>query len=189
MASRAIVFTLTNPDPEVAPLLLPVFGQPAMRPVGDIVDSVEQTLTGHFILQDRNRPGLGVDQTQVQWVPVTDDHQSILRADVAVHHHAVTSLEVPVQPVIKMFEGVVDLAALQQRAAFDAPRCSKGSSSVQGGLALDLRRLLQRRAIESELAGGSATASWRPSLRRRAVTERPRKHVRFRSPQVISGTR
>jgi len=32
-----------------------------------------------------------------------------------------------------MFEGVADLAALQQRTAFDAQRCSKGSSSVQGG--------------------------------------------------------
>jgi len=63
MAPRAVVFTLTNPDAEVAPLLLPVFGQPAMHPVGDIDDSVEQTLNGHFILQDRNRPGLGVDQT------------------------------------------------------------------------------------------------------------------------------
>ena len=36
MAPRAIVFTLANPEPEVAPLLLPVFGQPALRPVGDI---------------------------------------------------------------------------------------------------------------------------------------------------------
>src|SRR5665647_1077272 len=120
MAPRAVVFTLANPDPEVAPLLLPVFGQPALRPVGDIVDSVEQTLNGHVILQDRNRPGLGVDQTQVQWVPVTNGHQSILRADVAVHHHGVTSLEVPVQPFVKMFEGVADRAALQQRTAFDA---------------------------------------------------------------------
>ena len=46
MASRAIVFTLANPDPKVGPLLLPVFGQPALRPVGDIGDSVEQTLNG-----------------------------------------------------------------------------------------------------------------------------------------------
>ena len=63
MAPRAVVFTLNNPDPEVAPLLLSVFGQPALRPAGDIGDSVEQTLNGHVILQDRNRPGLGVDQT------------------------------------------------------------------------------------------------------------------------------
>ena len=118
MAPRAVVVTLTNPDAEVAPLLLPVFGQPDLRPVGDVVDSVEQTLDGHVILQDRNRPGLGVDQTQVRWGPVTNGHQSILRADVAVHHHAVTSLEVPVQPFVKVFEGVADRAALQQRTAF-----------------------------------------------------------------------
>jgi hypothetical protein len=55
MAPRAIVFTLANPDPEVAPLLLPVFGQPALCPVGD-GDSVEQTLNGHFILQGRTVP-------------------------------------------------------------------------------------------------------------------------------------
>ncbi|MHB1475213.1 MAG: hypothetical protein ACYDDU_19130 [Dermatophilaceae bacterium] len=61
MAPRAVVFPLANPDPEVGPLLLPVFGQPAMRPVGDIGDSVEQTLNGHVILQDRNSPGLAAE--------------------------------------------------------------------------------------------------------------------------------